>query len=277
MGRLNCGTFELYYEESGGSKEPVAFVHGSWGDHHQWDGVTSRLTDTFRVITYDRRGRGRSAAPGISLSLEDQLTDLSSLISFVARGPVHLVATDSGATMALRLALTRPDQVRSVNVHEPMLVGILTTDPTTTQLHDEFRDLEERVAAQVRSGDPTGGAQLYSNGVAAEAGGWAELPPDAQNAFATNAVAAIRESADPATQNIELEKFAAYRDPIVVTGGARSAPVFPAVNEHLRAAFYGALQYNFKSAGHFAHITHPEEYAYVLGEFCRHASRLAAQ
>ena len=275
MGKLNCGTFELYYEDSGGSGEPVALIHGSWGDHHQWDAVATQIAPSFRVISYDRRGHGASSAPGHSLALADQVSDLSALLSVIGRGPLHLVATGVGASIALQLALLRPDQVRSVNIHEPPLLGLLSTDPQAAEALAGFRALEARIGGRLRAGDPLGAAQAYANGVSAEPGGWAELPPPAQASFTASAAAATKESADPAAQNLELSRFASYRDPIVLTGGTRSAPVFGVINDQVGGAFYGALRYAFDGAGHFPHLTHPEAFVRVVGEFCRYASRQA--
>lgn len=50
----------LYWELAGRKGEPLVLVHGSWGDHHNWDGVVSELSKTFRVLTYDRRGHSKS-------------------------------------------------------------------------------------------------------------------------------------------------------------------------------------------------------------------------
>ncbi len=47
---------KLYWELTGSGGDPLVLVHGSWGDHHNWDLVTEGLSKTFRVLTYDRRG-----------------------------------------------------------------------------------------------------------------------------------------------------------------------------------------------------------------------------
>jgi pimeloyl-ACP methyl ester carboxylesterase len=276
MAKLNCGTFELYYEDSGGAGEPVVLLHGSWGDHHQWDAVAGRLAPTYRVLSYDRRGHGASAAPGKPMALAEQVTDLSMLLSVIGRGPVHVVANGTGASISLALALQRPDQVRSLNLHEPPLFGLLAGEAESSELYQGVRALEDRTVRLLRAGDRAGAAQGFANGASSEPGGWAELPPEVQRSFAENGAATLKESEDPATQNLELSRFAAYRDPIVLTGGARSASVYASVREHLNAGFYGALQFSFPAAGHFPHVTHPEEFAHVAGEFCRYASRRSA-
>src|SRR5438105_3899809 len=53
---------ELYYQ-SRGSGEPLVLVHGSWGDHHNWDPVVAALAESFRVVAYDRRGHSASERP----------------------------------------------------------------------------------------------------------------------------------------------------------------------------------------------------------------------
>ena len=43
---------QLYWEQ-GGSGDPVILVHGSWGDHHNWDTVVPLLSKSFQVVTFD--------------------------------------------------------------------------------------------------------------------------------------------------------------------------------------------------------------------------------
>jgi pimeloyl-ACP methyl ester carboxylesterase len=276
MAKLSRGTFELHYEESGGGGDRVALVHGSWGDHHQWDAAAAKLAGSYRVISYDRRAHGASPAPRETVSLAEQVADLSELISMVGRGAVHIVATGAGATIALRLALLRPEQVRSLNLHEPSLTGVLEGDPTSVRPYQTMSQLEASVVSRLRSGDRLGAAQVYVNGVGVEPGGWAQLPPESQHAFVQNAPATLREFEDPALRHMDLIPFATYRDPIVLTGGSRSAQGFASINDHVATGFYHALRYSFDGAGHFPHATHPEQFAVVADEFCRFASQHAS-
>ena len=43
----------IFWELTGSKSEPLVLVHGSWGDHHNWDMVVGELSKTFRVLTYD--------------------------------------------------------------------------------------------------------------------------------------------------------------------------------------------------------------------------------
>ncbi|MCI4351241.1 MAG: alpha/beta hydrolase [Thermoplasmata archaeon] len=275
MPKLDRGTFRLDYEESGGGGERMALVHGSWGDRHQWDPAAAKLAASYRVISYDRRGHGASPIARETVSLAEQVSDLSELISMVGRGALHVVATGTGATIALRLALLRPEQVLSLNLHEPTLAGLLEGDPTAVRAFQTLTELDASVVSRLRAGDRLGAAQAFVNGAAAEPGGWAQLPPASQASFVQNAPATLRELEDAALRQMELLPFATHREPIVLTGGSRSAQGFAAINEHVATGFYHALRYSFEGAGHFPHITHPDQFAVVAGEFCRFASQHA--
>jgi hypothetical protein len=52
----NVNGVRLFYEVSGHGEVPLVLVHGSWGSHHNWDLVVPELAESFRVLTYDRRG-----------------------------------------------------------------------------------------------------------------------------------------------------------------------------------------------------------------------------
>ena len=38
----------------------VVLVHGSWGNHHNWDAVVPAFARSFRVLSYDRRGHSQA-------------------------------------------------------------------------------------------------------------------------------------------------------------------------------------------------------------------------
>lgn len=210
------------------------------------------------------------------MALADQVADLSTLLSIAGRGASHVVGHGVGGTIALQLALLRPELVRSLNVHEPNLVGLLSADAQAAELYAAARGLESSVAGRLRAGDAVGGTQAYVEGVSSVPGSWNELPPVVQTSFVANAGAALTELSDPTTENMEIARFAGHRDPVVVTGGTKSAPVFGTINARLVDAFYRANRHSFEGAGHFAHVTHPDGFAQVVTEFCRYATQVPA-
>src|SRR5580704_5214914 len=64
VGRENSTPIDLYYEDHG-SGLPVVLIHGWPLNGDAWEKETAALLAAgYRVITYDRRGFGRSGKPG---------------------------------------------------------------------------------------------------------------------------------------------------------------------------------------------------------------------
>jgi non-heme chloroperoxidase len=63
VGKENSGNVELYYEDHGSGK-PVVLIHGYPLSGASWEKqVPALLNAGYRVITYDRRGFGKSSQP----------------------------------------------------------------------------------------------------------------------------------------------------------------------------------------------------------------------
>src|ERR1700722_13636305 len=63
VGKENSGAIELYYEDHG-SGQPVVLIHGYPLSGASWEKQVPVLLDAgYRVITYDRRGFGKSSQP----------------------------------------------------------------------------------------------------------------------------------------------------------------------------------------------------------------------
>ncbi|HEX7798109.1 MAG TPA: alpha/beta fold hydrolase, partial [Vicinamibacterales bacterium] len=63
----------IFWERSGDHGAPLVFVHGSWGDHHNWDGVVPAFAKSFGVLTYDRRGHSQSERPSAQGTIQQDV------------------------------------------------------------------------------------------------------------------------------------------------------------------------------------------------------------
>jgi non-heme chloroperoxidase len=80
VGQENSGSIELYYEDHG-SGQPVVLIHGYPLSNRAWDKqVPVLLEDGRRVITYDRRGFGRSSQPVTGYNYDTFAADLKILL-----------------------------------------------------------------------------------------------------------------------------------------------------------------------------------------------------
>jgi hypothetical protein len=72
VGQENSQPIEIYYEDHG-SGSPVVLIHGWPLNGDAWEKQTAALLAAgHRVITYDRRGFGRSSKPGAGYNYDVQ-------------------------------------------------------------------------------------------------------------------------------------------------------------------------------------------------------------
>jgi pimeloyl-ACP methyl ester carboxylesterase len=81
VGKENSGEIELYYEDHG-SGQPVVLIHGYPLSGSSWEKQVLVLLDAgYRVITYDRRGFGKSSQPTVGYNYDTFAEDLHKLVT----------------------------------------------------------------------------------------------------------------------------------------------------------------------------------------------------
>jgi len=116
------------YARREGTGPAIVLLHGVGGNHTVWNLVIPALSPHFTVIAPDLRGHGRTPAPESSRFTYAELEgDVLQLLDHDQVPSVHLVGLSGGSLLALRLALDRPDRVRSLT----MVSGAAYTDPHT--------------------------------------------------------------------------------------------------------------------------------------------------
>jgi len=117
MSTIRNGPVTLHVEDSGGDGRPVVLVHGWPLSGASWSGQVPALTDAgYRVVTYDRRGFGRSDKPGDTSGYDyDTLTgDLDAVLTELDLHDVTLVGFSMGGGEVARYLGTRgADRVHS--------------------------------------------------------------------------------------------------------------------------------------------------------------------
>ncbi|NEB02596.1 alpha/beta hydrolase [Streptomyces sp. SID13726] len=80
VGEENSAPIELYYEDHG-TGQPVVLIHGYPLDGHSWERQVPALLEAgHRVVTYDRRGFGRSSQPTTGYDYDTFAADLDKVI-----------------------------------------------------------------------------------------------------------------------------------------------------------------------------------------------------
>jgi len=98
----------------------LVLLHGTGCDSRTWDPVREPLSRKRLVLTPDLPGHGRSPKPRGHYDYALYLDYLTRWLDALELGPVNLVGHSLGGALAVRLALDRPDLVRSVGAVSPL-------------------------------------------------------------------------------------------------------------------------------------------------------------
>ena len=95
-GKENSGDIELYYEDHG-SGQPVVLIHGYPLSGASWEKQVPVLLEAgYRVITYDRRGFGKSSQPTAGYNYDTFAEDLHKLVTQLKLQDFNLVGFSMG-------------------------------------------------------------------------------------------------------------------------------------------------------------------------------------
>src|SRR6202163_2399903 len=95
-GKENSGDIELYYEDHG-SGQPVVLIHGYPLSGTSWEKQLPVLLEAgYRVITYDRRGFGKSSQPATGYNYDTFAEDLHKLVTGLKLHDFTLVGFSMG-------------------------------------------------------------------------------------------------------------------------------------------------------------------------------------
>lgn len=140
----------LHVRRFGRGREVLA-LHCSLGHGGAWSGVAAHLPGVM-VVAPDLPGHGRSPD-------WDGRSDLHSLttrecMSLLPARPVDLLGHSFGATVALRMALERPEAVRTLTLIEPVLFAAARAagDPAWQQNREALHPFAEAILAGDREG-----------------------------------------------------------------------------------------------------------------------------
>ncbi|MCK9878972.1 alpha/beta hydrolase [Frankia sp. Ag45/Mut15] len=96
VGQENSTPIEIYYEDHGTGR-PVVLIHGYPLNGASWEKQTrALLAEGYRVITYDRRGFGKSSQPTVGYDYDTLTADLNALLEQLDLTDVSLVGFSMG-------------------------------------------------------------------------------------------------------------------------------------------------------------------------------------
>src|SRR6266581_3034919 len=149
VGKENSGDIDLYYEDHG-SGDPVVLIHGYPLSGASWEKQLPVLLEAgHRIITYDRRGFGRSSQPTTGYNYDIFVEDLHKLITRLKLHNFSLVGFSMGGGEVARYI----GKYGSKGVSKAVIVGgippylLKTTDHPDGVDASVFEGIQKAVAA----------------------------------------------------------------------------------------------------------------------------------
>ncbi len=105
----------IYYEIHG-KGQPLLVITGLSIDLTTLETATSELSKSYRVITFDNRGAGRSDKPDIPYTIDMMANDTAELLRTLGIGPAHVMGISLGGRIAIALTLQYPELVKSLTL-----------------------------------------------------------------------------------------------------------------------------------------------------------------
>jgi pimeloyl-ACP methyl ester carboxylesterase len=248
--KLINGYWLAYKDEGRGT--PIVFIHGANADYRSFGPQIGALASSHRVLVpslrhyYPERWNGE----GSDFSIEQHAADIALLITTLGLGPVHLVGWSPGGAVAIEMAKYHPELVRSLVMEDGAIEMPLQDTPESKKAAELKAKNDKAIQDQLLAGNPTKAAEVLVDSLT-EPGGWQRLPEPRKQVVVDNIYTAFgNKKAWPSTTCDELKEFhfpvllitaekslkryatlyremnkcAAFADPVVIPGAGHNIP-----------------------------------------------------
>jgi pimeloyl-ACP methyl ester carboxylesterase len=257
-----------------GSRNVLA-AHCGLAHSGAWRGLAQQLAEESSFTAFDLLSHGKS--PDWDGRGDYQDCNVEAGLTML-QAPADLIGHSFGATVALRLAVARPELVRSLILIEPVFFAAAIADgsPAVAAMEEEEAPFREAWEA----GDAALAARLFNRIWGPGEPKWPDLP-EAARAGMTRSIHII-----PAARPALHGDRAGLLKPGVLEGlsvsvllieGAQSHPVMFDVTRGLQRRMPDARIETVASAGHMVPITHAAEVADLVRDFWNSRSALDAR
>ena len=236
-------------EPDGGTGVIVALVHGSMDRATSFRRVVDCLADV-RVLTYDRRGYGRSRGVGATpTSLAGQADDLLELL---AGRPAVLAGHSFGGDIVMAASLLAPDQIRAVVAFEPPMPWLPWWPSDNTG----------RAALTAGGeGGPAMAAEVFMRRMIGDHR-WERLPESTRQARRAEGTALLADVA--CLHRADVFDPSLISVPVVLGVGTKSRPHHHQNAVRLPELIRQAELVEVAGSGHGCHISHPGDFAAMV-------------
>lgn len=247
----------MFRQSFGAGPRQGLAVHCSLAHSGTWRGVATALEDAVTLTAFDMLTHGRSPDWDGQGNYQDR--NVQAGLSLMTQ-PIDLMGHSFGATVALQMAVQRPDLVRSLTLIEPVFFAAIDSPDMLQTLAKQNRPFVDALAA----GHTELAARLFNRLWSSGAPKWPDLP--ARTRAAMVRAIEILPACDTAlyTDRAGLLRpggLDSLTMPVLLLHGDETHPTIQVINAALQRHLPYARTAVIHKAGHMVPITHPEQVA----------------
>jgi pimeloyl-ACP methyl ester carboxylesterase len=265
------GATTLHYATSGAG-EPILLIPGLGLDHNYYRFGNPLLSRHLQVLAVDPRGIGRSTKSPPPYTVEAWAEDFAAMIDKLAFGPIHVLGSSLGGSMALALAQRHPGKLKSL-----IVVGGFSELDRATELNFRLRlRLIEKLGMSDEVADYMGLWTLTRKFINSDAGfatmraNQANIRANSAQSYSAFVEALLKWGRCQPGQERE-PKFTALLDsiktPTLVVTSDNDHLIPKELSDLIAARIAGAKLVVMPGAGHIPFMEQPEEVVRIVLEF----------
>jgi 3-oxoadipate enol-lactonase len=257
--KVTANGIAMNYTLEGPANAPsVTLSHSLATDLSMWEPQMKALTARYRVLRYDTRGHGGTAAPAGAYSLGQLADDARALLQALGIQRTHWIGLSMGGMIGQTLALASPGLFQS-----------LVLADTSSRIPAEARPLW---ADRIKQAETQGMEPLVEPTI----GRWFTAPFRESRKDVVDPVRAMIRNTKPqgyagcchAIAALDLtDKLPAIKLPTLVVVGEEDQGTPVAASQAIQAKIAGSQLQVLKSAAHLANMEQPEAFNAALTSF----------
>jgi pimeloyl-ACP methyl ester carboxylesterase len=113
MSLANVNGINISYEIRGNGF-PITFIHGFGSKKEIWKPQIIELSKSYKTLTFDLRGTGKSDRPNYPYTMEMLVKDIKELLDYLKIAKTHLVGRSFGGMIAQNFVLKYPKFIKKL-------------------------------------------------------------------------------------------------------------------------------------------------------------------
>ncbi|MEM7472615.1 MAG: alpha/beta hydrolase [Pseudomonadota bacterium] len=247
---------------SGHGPQEALVLHCMLAQARALEQLMAKLAADLSMLAMDLPGHGLSEDWDTSRDYSEMSCDMA---AGLLERPAHLIGHSFGAYIALRIAVERPELVRSLTLIEPVFFAAAKySDPSALKA---YKRESNAFMGAMAVGDTVTAARAFT----AEWGdgrSWESLKPDAMS-YITDRMRLVAATTPELIEDRPMvwDKLSQIDMPCLLIEGEASAPIVASILDALETQSRDARRVQIAGAGHMSPMSHAVEVAEAISEF----------